>query len=328
MKLLTTAFAALAIAAAGLAPTQTRAETPTVKIAVLKFGTVNWLMETIKQNGFDTENGIALETVPLAGGAATSVAFQAGEVDMIVKDWVWAFYQRDRGVEIEFAPFSNTLGALMAQPGIEGLCDLRGKTLGVVGGELDKSWIVLQALATRDCGFDLAAETEVLFGAPPLMSKQLQDGTVDAVSTYWHFAAKLEAAGMTRLQGVTEAMAELGIDPAPPLIGFVWDTARTDPAHVAAFLRAAEQARELLAESDAEWEARRPMMRAANDAEFLALRDAYRAGRPGPWTEANTAAAGKLYDLLTTLGGAEFQADAGPFAPEVFKDPAATDYAG
>ena len=323
MRRLKIAFAALLLSVAPAA-----ADTQTVRIAVLKFGTVNWLMETIIQNGFDRAEGITLETVPLAGGAATSVAFQAGEVDMIVKDWIWALYQRDRGVEIEFAPFSNTLGALMARPGVAGLCDLAGKSIGVVGGELDKSWIVLQALATRDCGFDITEEATVLFGAPPLMSEQLANGTVDAVSTYWHFAAKLEAAGMTRLQGVTEAMGDLGIDPAPPLIGFVWDTARTDPAAVAGFLRAAEAARALLAESDAEWEARRPMMRAANDAEFLALRDAYRAGRPGPWTEANSAAAERLYDLLTTLGGAGFQAEAGPFIPDVFKDPAATDYAG
>ena len=301
---------------------------PVLRIAVLKFGTVNWLMETITANGFDKANGFRLDTVPLAGGAATSVAFRSGDVDMIVDDWVWALYQRDRGVPIEFVPYSNTLGALMARPGIETICDLKGKSVGVVGGETDKSWLILQALATRDCGFDITREAKVLFGAPPLMSQQLESGAVDAVSTYWHFAAKLEAIGMPRLVGVQEAMVELGIDPAPPMIGFVWDSARSDGDTVAGMLRAAEAGRAALAD-DAAWEALRPMMRVKDDAEFIALREAFQAGRPGPWTDAETDAARALYDLLTELGGEGFRAEAGPFDPGVFNDPtAATPDAG
>ena len=53
------------------------------------------------------------------------------------------------------------------------------------------------------------------------------------------------------------------------------------------------------------------------------LRDAFQAGRPGPWTKANTDAAHKLYDLLTELGGEGFKAEAGPFTPEIFNDPTA-----
>ena len=315
-------FLATACLALGLTGPALASDLPTLKIAVLKFGTVNWLMETIKTNGFDTANGFTLETVPLAGGAATSVAFQAGEVDMIVKDWVWALYQRDRDVPIEFVPYSVTLGALISKPEVASLCDLKGGKIGVVGGETDKSWLILQALATRDCGFDITQEAEILFGAPPLMSKQLQDGAVDAVSTFWHFAAKLEAAGMKRLQGVQEAMNELGIAPAPPMIGFVWDASRTEADLAAAMMRAAEAGREAMAD-DATWEALKPAMRTKSDAEFTALRDAFKAGRPEAWTEANTEAARALYDLLTQLGGAGFKAEAGPFIPDIFNDPKA-----
>lgn len=315
-------LAAACLALAALSRPVLADELPELKIAVLKFGTVNWLMETIRSNGFDTANGFSLTTVPLAGGAATTVAFQAGEVDMIVKDWVWALYQRDRGVPIEFVPYSNTLGALMAGPEVGGLCDLKDKKIGVVGGELDKSWLVLQALATRDCGFDISTENQILFGAPPLMSKQLQTGAVDAVSTYWHFAARLEAGGMTRLQGVHEAMVDLGIDPPPPMIGFVWDAGRTDAGLAAAMMRAAEAGREAMAD-EATWEALKPMMRTTSEAEFTALRDAFKAGRPGPWTPANTQAAHALYDLLTKLGGAKFRAGAGPFTGDIFNDPTA-----
>lgn len=313
--------------AMSLALPATADDLPTLRIAVLKFGTVNWLMETITANGLDTANGFHLETVPLAGGAATSVAFRSGDVDMIVDDWVWALYQRDHGVQIDFAPYSNTLGALMARPGITTICDLKGKSIGVVGGETDKSWIILQALATRDCGFDITQEAKILFGAPPLMSQQLESGAVDAVSTYWHFAARLEAIGMPRLMGVSEAMKQLGIDPAPPMIGFVWDSSRTDATLITAMLAAAEAGRETLS-NDAAWEPLRPMMRVETDAEFDALRAAFQQGRPGPWTAADTQAARALYDLLTQLGGEGFKAEAGPFLPDIFVDPVAAPDAG
>lgn len=297
---------------------------PTLKIAVLKFGTVNWLMETITANGYDTANGFHLETVPLAGGAATSVAFQSGDVDMIVDDWIWALYQRDHGVPIEFVPYSNTLGALMARPEIETICDLKGKKVGVVGGETDKSWLILQALATQRCGFDITQQATILFGAPPLMSQQLETGAVDAVSTYWHFAAKLQAIGMSRIMGVDDAMTALGISPTPPMIGFVWNADQTDAKLISAMIRAAEAGRETLSD-DAAWDAIRPMMRVDTDAEFNALRSAFQAGRPGPWTDADTRAARALYDLLTQLGGEGFKAQAGPFLPEIFNDPTAAD---
>ena len=210
----------------------------------------------------------------------------------------------------------------MAREGVETICDLKGQSVGVVGGETDKSWLILQALATKDCGFDLSEETKVLTGAPPLMSQQLETGAVQAVSTYWHFAAKLRAAGMPEVMGVGEAMTQLGIDPAPPMIGFVWDADRLDADLAGAMLRAAEAGRETLSD-DAAWEPLRPMMRVKSDAEFAALRDAFQAGRPGPWTQANTDAAEKLYNLLTDLGGAGFKAEAGPFTPAIFNDPTA-----
>ncbi|MFC3325782.1 hypothetical protein [Mesorhizobium cantuariense] len=39
-----------------------------VRIGVLKFGTVSWELDTLKQNKFDEANGIDLEIVYFAGG--------------------------------------------------------------------------------------------------------------------------------------------------------------------------------------------------------------------------------------------------------------------
>lgn len=297
--------------------TSAKAEVPTVRIAVLKFGTVNWLLDTVSHNKLDEKARVNLEVIPLAGKAATAIAFQSGDADMLVTDWIWAMRQRAQNKAMKFHPYSNALGALVAKD-IGDLCDMKEQTVGVVGGALDKSWLVLQALADRQCGMDLAAETEALFGAPPLMSRQLEDGAIAAVSTYWHFVAKLEAKGMTPVVRITDALDDLGINPAPPLIGFVWDTDRTDPAAAEAMIKAIDSAGELLAQDDGAWERLRPLMRAKSDAEFTALRDAYRKGIPDAWTPAETESSLSLYNLLTARAGKAFTDQAGPFDPSVF----------
>lgn len=292
----------------------------TIRVGVLKFGTVNWLMTTISARGLDTAQGVTLETVPLAGKAATAIAFQAGDVDMIVTDWVWAMRQRKNGKVLKFSPYSTALGAVVTRESLGSICDLKGKKVGVVGGELDKSWLVLQALVHKDCDFNLVGDTEQLFGAPPLMSKQLESGVIEAVSTYWPFAARLRAAGKPQLIAVADAMKALRIEPAPPLIGFVWDETTADADAVDAFLRAVTAAGEVLATDDAAWEDLRKLMRAKTDAEFAELRDAYRAGIPAPWTGANTKAAQRLYDVLVDRAGSKFLKEAGAFDKRVFPE--------
>lgn len=316
MKHLITAIAILFCASAAAA------DAPRLKIAVLKFGTVNWLMETIKSNGLDTAHGYELDVTGLASGNAARVALLAGEVDTVVADWIWALNRRAAGSDMRFAAYSRTLGKLMSDPGVADLCSLRGRKVGVVGGPSDKSWIVLQALAGRTCGFDLATETEGLYGAPPLMSRQLTDGAVSAVSTYWHFAARLEAGGAKPLVAIEDAMNKLGVAPPPPMIGFTWEDGVPDPAALQGFLRSVRAAGEILATDDDAWAALRPRMKAASDAEFVALRDAYRAGIiRADWSAADTAGAEALYDLLIQHGGAEFSATAGPFDAAVFDAP-------
>ncbi len=298
------------------------AEQPVLRIAVLKFGTVNWLTTTIVDRGLDAAEGFRLEVVGLAGTPATRIAFQSGDVDVVVTDWVWAMRQRERGRDLRFAPYSVALGALMSMGAVGDLCELKARPVGVVGGALDKSWLVLQALTRIRCGFELADETEAVFGAPPLMARQLRTGGVDAVSTYWHWAAKLEAAGATRVIGIAEALAALGIAPAPPLIGFVWVAGRTDAAVVARFLASVAAAQRALADDDAEWDRLRPRMKARGDAEFETLRDHFRAGIPGPWTPAHTRAAERLHRLLIENAGTAHAGDAGRFDPVLFAPPA------
>lgn len=278
-----------------------------VRVAVLKFGTVNWELDVVQANGLDAAAGIELEVLALAGKDATSVALQAGEVDLIVGDWAWVARQRAAGGSYSFLPFSTALGAVVvpAEAPLRSVADLAGRRLGVAGGPLDKSWLLLQALARERHGLDLAAEATPVFGAPPLLSEQLLAGRLDAVVTFWPYAARLEARGLRRLIGVSEILAGLGVAGRPPLVGYVFDEgwARDSPGLIAGFVAATEAARRIMAESDEEWQRLRPLMQAEDEAVFLALRDHFRAGIPGPWDARQRAEAERLFALLARIGG-------------------------
>lgn len=321
---------ALALGAAAFAGLtfggRARADAP-LRLATLKFGTVNWLLDTVKAEGFDVREGAPFERTELASTQALTIALQSGDCDLAVSDWTWAMRKRVDGEPFRFAPYSSALGALMVgkDSGIKSVADLKGKKLGVAGGPLDKSWLLFRAYAHKAVDGDIAAMLEPVFGAPPLLSEQLRLGRVDAVLTFWNFAARLDAQGYRRLIDVTEIMTELGVTPPPPLVGFVWrDTVEQKAGpQLDGFFRAVAAANATLKTSDAAWERLRPSMQVQTDAEFQRLRDYFRAGVPTPWSEADLAASKKLYGLLADLGGSDFVGPNPHFEPSLFWSPKA-----
>ena len=303
---------------------QRPAEAGTIKIGVLKFGTVNWEVDTIKSNGLDRAEGLDLQVVDLANTAATTVALQAGDVDVIVTDWLWVSRQRVEGAGFTFVPYSTSVGAVMLPPGstVRSLADLAGKKLGIAGGPVDKSWLVIQAAARQRHGIELDEAVEKVFAAPPLLNEEILSGRLDAVLNSWNFIAELEAKGFKELIGVEEATRDLGISTQVPLLGYVFDEAWAE-AHkedVLALVRASRKAKDLLARSDAEWERVRPLMKAPDDATFLALRDRFREGIPGRWGEAERADAVRLFAIMAKLGGAELVGKSTELQPGTFWD--------
>ena len=174
--------AAVAVAVAGAAPA---ADLPQLRAAMLKTGTVNWEIATITENSFDTANGFEMVVQDYADNAATKIAFEGGEADVMVSDWIWVAMMRAEGRDYVFVPYSRAVGGLVVKDdsGIETLADLKGKKIGIAGGPLDKSWLILRAYSQKEYGFDLAAETEQVFGAPPLIFKAgLEGDTAGAVN--------------------------------------------------------------------------------------------------------------------------------------------------
>ncbi len=294
---------------------------PVLKIAVLKFGTVNWELNTIKHHKLDAKHGFELSVEGVAGEAAAKIAFQGGTVDAMVTDWIWVARQRAAGKDFVFIPYSKSVGGLMVPAGskAKSLKDMKGGRIGVAGGPLDKSWLLLQAFAKKEHGFDLAAETEPVFGAPPLIYKKALQGEMAGAINFWHFAAKMKAAGMRNLVSVAEAAKALGLDPDTPLLGYVFkgELPHEKPALIYGFAAASRDAKAMLSKEDAEWDRLRPLMKAADDAEFAALKAGFREGIPSPEPIDETAA-GHLLSVMAELGGRDLVGKATTLPEGVF----------
>lgn len=296
---------------------------PVVRAATLKIGTVNWELETIVQNGLDEKHGFTLEMQPYADNGATRVAVEGGEADMAVADWIWVARQNAGGKDYTFVPYSKAVGGLLVPEGSEAqtLQDLAGGKIGIAGGPLDKSWLILRAYAQQEYGMDLAAETEQVFGAPPLIFKSGLSGELNGAINFWHFLAKMKAAGMKELISVDEAGKALGLNTDTPLLGYYFKQGFLDenPGLAQAFFEASREAKDLLANDDAAWEAIRPMMNANNDAQFEALKADWIAGIParGP---VDIEGANKMLALMNELGGEELVGDATEIPGGLFAD--------
>jgi NitT/TauT family transport system substrate-binding protein len=305
--------AALATVCWAFSLTSSAADDPVVRVGVLKFGTVNWELKALKNAGFDRANGFELEVVPFAGGDATKIALHGGEVDIIVSDWLWVSRQRADDITLSFVPYSSSVGALMvpADSDIHSLADLVGKKIGVTGGPIDKSWLLLQGLAKQEHAIDIAAENDIVFGAPPLLAEKTRDGELDATLNYWHYCARLEADGFRRVVSVEDATMALGASGPISSLGYVFNEAwaQDNPA-VAGFIKAIRETKQLLLESDDEWQRLASSGAIKDGPEALAvLRDRFREGIPKRALSDEIRDAEVIYEILENLGGKKLVGD-------------------
>ena len=315
------AFFAIA-GALTLAAPAADADEPSVRVGVLKFGTVSWELDVMRRHGLDRAHGVAVKPLELAGKDGAAVALQGGAVDVILTDWLWVARSRALGGDFTFVPHSHTTGALMIRKGgdIGSLADLKGRKIGIGGGPVDKSWLLLRAYAKKMTGIDLAREAEPVFAAPPLLNETLKRGGVAAAINFWQYNARLPADDFVALVRIEDMLPALGLSPATPLLGWVFSErwAAANPALARGFLAAAKAARQTLAQSAEEWQQIAPLVQADDPQMLDRLRQAYRRGVAGSEGVDEPVAAQRLLDLLIEFNGIDEAPPGGRVPPGTF----------
>jgi NitT/TauT family transport system substrate-binding protein len=299
----------------------TRSDAETIRLAVQKTGTFAWELAVIRSHNLDKQANLSIEPVELASPEAGKIALRAGSADIIVSDWLWVSRERSLGGKLAFYPYSSALGAVMVPDNspMHALADLKGHTLAVAGGPIDKSWLLLQAALKQD-GTDLRTESNIIYGAPPLLSAKALSGENDATLNYWNFCAALEAKGFRRLAGIEDILPKLGAKGRTAMVGYVFDEA-WGSAHadlLARFIAMTKKAKEILASSNADWDQIQSLTGAADAATLHAYRDGYRAGIPHRPITDEEEDARVLYRVLAKIGGRDLVGPAPELDPGTF----------
>src|SRR5580692_5885828 len=248
-------LAALAVAANAYLASGAEAADP-LRIAVQKTGTASWEIEVVKAHGLDKAANLDVETTELASTDAAKIALMGGAADMVAEDWLWAARERALGDKLLFTPYSTTLGAVMAPKDspVRRIADLAGRSIGVAGGPLDKSWLLLRAVALGS-GLDLTKEAQPSYGAPPLIAEKLVQGETETALEYWNFSADLEGRGLRRAIEMSDVEKALGASGPVAMTGYVFSEAfaTSHKDVLRRYFTAAAEARKILAEDPSSW---------------------------------------------------------------------------
>ena len=313
----------MAIAVLALAAAPVRAA-DTIRIAAQQTGTLAWELAVIRAHGFDRAAGLDIAARMLAAPEAGKIALRGGSADVIVADWLWVSRERRLGSRLVFYPYSSALGAVMASPKspVRTLADLKGRSLAVAGGPIDKSWLLLQAAMRLD-GIDLKTQAAIAYGAPALVAEKTLRGEFDATLNYWNICADLEAKGLRRVGGIEDILPRLGATGPAAMLGYVFDEtwAAKNREAVARFIAMTRKAKDQLAGSDDDWQRIASLVGASDAAALKVLRDRYRAGIPRRAVADEEADARVLFGVLARVGGAELVGPDAELAPGTFYRP-------
>jgi NitT/TauT family transport system substrate-binding protein len=278
----------------------------TLRLAVQKTGTFAWELDIIAAQGLARKAGLELEVTELASPEAARIALVGGAADMILTDWLWVSRERSLGRELVFKPYSTAVGAIMVPSSspIRTLEDLDGKTLAIAGGPLDKSWLLVRALAARS-GLDLVKRTKLLYGAPALLYEKTATGAADASLQYWTYSVALEARGFRRLLGIEDVERSLGTEGRVAMVGYAFDESLVleHPGLVDRFFEIAAEAKRILAASEESWARIAPKIASGDPAQLALYRKSYLDGIPRRTIAEEEADARKLYAVLAEIGG-------------------------
>ncbi len=297
-----------------------------IRVAVQKNGTVAWEIAAMKALGLDKAANLDVETTELASTEAGKIALQGGEADIIVSDWMWVARERSLGDKLLFTPYSNALGAVMAAKNspVYSLADLAGRSIGVAGGPLDKSWLLAQA-ADRKEGRDLAQSARPAYGAPPLIAEKLAEGELDAALEFWNFCVDLENRGFRRAIEMADIEKDLGARGPVAMTGYVFteEFAKNHGDALRRYLDAVAKARAALAKDPSAWAPIKSRLHLADDAALETYRKRYLEGVPKRSVAEEAEDAKALYRAIIASGGKDLVGDAPELDVSLFFDPSA-----
>jgi len=286
-------------------------DTHTVQVGQQASGTFSWITHAIRYYGLDMKYDLNLVEDVYASKPASQLALQAGEVDVIVDDFIGAVNMREAGVPVRAIwPFSKATGGIVvpADSEIQTVADLQGHTIAAAALN-DKSMLILRAYLTSNYGFDPQDDGMVMQAAAPLMQGLLNEGEIDAAIPYWHFVARMEGSGEFRdIQLVSDLLAEMGFrDDLPILVVLGRDGA--DPAALTAFLAAMQEAIEMMKMDSNEgiWQSilDNELYSLPDESLFPAVRARWEAGIPEEWNQEMIDDLVALVDQLVEVAGAD-----------------------
>lgn len=299
LLIFTQCFGSVALAG----PVKPESELPELSVSVLQFGTAHWELDHIVHEQLDRRHGYRLALRVVANLSASHLAVTSGSANGAVADLLWAQSRYQAGSAYLYVPFSSHIGDIVVpeSSGVRTLADLQGLRIGVAGGPNSKGWVLLQKVASLQ-GIDLTESAEVQFAAPPLLSQGLKRGQMDAIVTYWHFAARLKGQGGWRSAfSMADLLVAMNLDPSLPVLGYVFPEtwANEHRELISRFAASVVDANAELSARPSAWERLRPLLRNPEDSVFMALRDGFIAGTPKPLTDNRVA---NLKELLTLTG--------------------------
>ena len=278
-----------------------------LRIAVLKFGSVNWELNVLNHHGLDKKFNLKIKKFQMTNKDAAAVAFLSGTVDIFVTDWIWVSKQRYKGKNYTFLPYSSAAGGLIIRDdkNVESLKELRNMRLGVAGGAIDKSWLFFKAFFKKEYGEDPTNFFNTSFAAPPLINGLLKTGDLDLGINYWNYIAQLESQGFKSIIYIEDILPVLGINGDLPLIGYVFkeDLMSKNSDLLRRFFQATRESRKILEESDEEWKRIKKLTGAKDDKMLKTIREGFRKGIPKSNDEVLVKNVSKAYSILMDIGG-------------------------
>src|SRR5690625_4261351 len=146
------AAAALSI---GIGTAALAQDTHTVQVGQQASGTFSWITHAMRYYGLDMKYNLNLVEDTYATKPAAQLALQAGEVDVIVDDFIGAVNMREAGVPVRAIwPFSKATGGVVvpADSELHTVADLQGHTIAAAALNA-QSLLILRSYLTSKSGF-------------------------------------------------------------------------------------------------------------------------------------------------------------------------------